>query len=221
MLYEVKNGTISLGGNEILSHFNFRMVDNEKIGIVGRNGAGKTTLLKLMNGEIGLDYNDDNTMGEIVKSKDYNVGFLRQQLAGADEEVRVSENVGMISASPLTAYQYLLTAFERLIDMEENISKITNELSENYNEKKANELNKLIDTYNFEGGHTYIKELKTGFKKFGFDEFDLEKPINEFSGGQATKISLLKLLLSKPDVLLLDEPTNHLDIEAIEWMEGY
>lgn len=221
MLYEVKNGTVSLGGNEILSHFNFRMVDNEKIGIVGRNGAGKTTLLKLMNGEIGLDYNDDNTMGEIVKSKDYNVGFLRQQLAGADEEVRVSENVGMISASPLTAYQYLLTAFERLIDMEENISKITNELSENYNEKKANELNKLIDTYNFEGGHTYIKELKTGFKKFGFDEFDLEKPINEFSGGQATKISLLKLLLSKPDVLLLDEPTNHLDIEAIEWMEGY
>lgn len=221
MLYEVKNGTISLSGNEILSHFNFRMVDNEKIGIVGRNGAGKTTLLKLMNGEIGLDYNDDNTMGEIVKSKDYNVGFLRQQLAGADEEVRVSENVGMISASPLTAYQYLLTAFERLIDMEENISKITNELSENYNEKKANELNKLIDTYNFEGGHTYIKELKTGFKKFGFDEFDLEKPINEFSGGQATKISLLKLLLSKPDVLLLDEPTNHLDIEAIEWMEGY
>ena len=63
MLYEIKNGTVSLGGNEILSHFYFRMVDSEKIGIVGRNGAGKTTLLKLMNGEIGLDYNDDNTMG--------------------------------------------------------------------------------------------------------------------------------------------------------------
>ena len=84
MLYEIKNGTVSLGGNEILSHFNFRMVDNEKIGIVGRNGAGKTTLLKLMNGDIGLDYNDDNTIGEIVKSKDYNVGFLRQQLAGGE-----------------------------------------------------------------------------------------------------------------------------------------
>ena len=239
MLYEIKNGTVSLGGNEILSHFNFRMVDNEKIGIVGRNGAGKTTLLKLMNGDIGLDYNDDNTMGEIVKSKDYNVGFLRQQLAGAEDKdgARIArpyestqEPVAASYASgatrldgvnSLTAYQYLLSSFQKLIDMEIKIEQITDELNNNYNEKKANELNTLIDTYNFEGGHTYIKELKTGFSKFGFAESDLEKRMTEFSGGQATKISLLKMLLSKPDVLLLDEPTNHLDIEAIEWMENY
>ena len=217
MLFEVKNGTVSLGGNEILSHFNFRMVDSEKIGIVGRNGAGKTTLLKLMNGDIGLDYNDDNTMGEIVKSKDYNVGFLRQQLAGDD----AAHIVGASIASPSTAYQYLLSAFEKLIEMENKINRITEELDKSYDEKKANELNTLIDLYNIEGGHTYLKELKTGFKKFGFEEKDLEKSMTEFSGGQATKISLLKLLLSKPDVLLLDEPTNHLDIEAIEWMENY
>ena len=241
MLYEIKNGTVSLGGNEILSHFYFRMVDNEKIGIVGRNGAGKTTLLKLMNGDITLDYNDDNTMGEIVKSKDYNVGFLRQQLAGlanAAHIVRGDENhivrgddvgekyretapVGVSYASPITAYQYLLSSFQKLIDMEIKIEKISDELNDNYDEKKANELNILIDTYNYEGGHTYLKELKTGFSKFGFLESDLEKPMIEFSGGQATKISLLKILLSKPDVFLLDEPTNHLDIEAIEWMEEY
>ena len=233
MLYEIKNGTVSLGGNEILSHFNFRMVDNEKIGIVGRNGAGKTTLLKLMNGDIGLDYNDDNTMGEIVKSKDYNVGFLRQQLASNENATHIvrgdnvgaklceSTTVGINYASPLTIYQYLLSSFQKLIDMELKIEKISNELNNNYDEKKATELNILIDTYKFEGGNTYIKELKTGFKKFGFIESDLEKRLNEFSGGQITKISLLKILLSKPDVLLLDEPTNHLDIEAIEWMEEY
>lgn len=224
MLYEIKNGTVSLGGNEILSHFNFRMVDNEKIGIVGRNGAGKTTLLKLMNSEIGLDYNDDNTMGEIVKSKDFNPGFLRQQLAGSQSShVRSRElyERHVSGANTITVYSYLLAAFDKLIAMEQKIEKLTNELDENYDEKKAVELNTLIDTYNFEGGNTYIKELKRGFKKFGFKESDLEKPINEFSGGQSTKISLLKLLLSKPDVLMLDEPTNHLDIEAIEWMEEY
>ena len=102
-----------------------------------------------------------------------------------------------------------------VIEMEQKIEKLTNEIAENYDEKKAVELNTLIDTYNFEGGNIYIKELKTGFKKFGFSESDLERPINEFSGGQSTKISLLKLLLSKPDVLMLDEPTNHLDIEAM------
>ncbi len=239
MLYEIKNGTVSLGGNEILSHFNFRMVDNEKIGIVGRNGAGKTTLLKLMNGDIGLDYNDDNTIGEIVKSKDYNVGFLRQQLAGGEGmqmEVDIidGENVSkgglsdqnsikpeVASYASNTVYQYLLTAFEKLLEMERKIEKLTEDLSNNYDEKKANDLNVLIDTYNYEGGETYIKELKTGFRKFGFNEYDLEKQMSQFSGGQTTKISLLKLLLSKPDVLLLDEPTNHLDIEAIEWMENY
>ncbi len=214
MLYEVKNGTVSLGGNEILFHFNFRMVDNEKIGIVGRNGAGKTTLLKLINGEVGLDYNDDNTMGEIVKSKDFNCGYLKQQLAGTESGLASLATTG-------TVYSYLLDAFNKLIEMEQKIEKVTNELAENYNEKKAIELNTLIDTYNYEGGNTYIKELKTGFKKFGFGEENLERPINEFSGGQSTKISLLKLLLSKPDVLILDEPTNHLDIEAIEWMENY
>jgi len=221
MLYEIKNGTVSLGGNEILSHFNFRMVDNEKIGIVGRNGAGKTTLLKLMNGEIELDYNDDNTMGEIVKSKDFNLGYLRQQLAGSQSSPLREGSQSSPIREAITVYSYLLEAFGKLIEMEQRIDKLTAELADNYDEKKAVELNTLIDTYNFEGGHIYIKELKTGFKKFGFSESDLERPINEFSGGQSTKISLLKLLLSKPDVLALDEPTNHLDIEAIEWMENY
>lgn len=222
MLYEVKNGTVSLGGNEILSHFNFRMVDNDKIGIVGRNGAGKTTLLKLITGDVELDYNDDNTLGEIIKSKDFNFGYLRQKLVSSDDERYVKNSADDTNSSlKITCYEYLLRAFKNLLDMEVKIEKITNELNENYDEKKAIALNTLIDTYNFEGGYTYIKELKTGFKKFGFHESDLDKSLDEFSGGQATKISLLKMLLSKPEVLLLDEPTNHLDIEAIEWMEEY
>ena len=195
------------------------MLDGEKIGIVGRNGAGKTTLLRLMNDEIELDYNDDNTVGEIIKSKDYNVGYLRQQLAGDSNES--STSIDGLSDGIESVYNYLLDAFSNLIDIEKQINKLTNELASAYDEKKAMELNKLIDTYHFSGGDTYIKELKTGFKKFGFDTDDFEKKLTEFSGGQSTKISLLKLLLSKPDVLILDEPTNHLDIEAIEWMENY
>lgn len=45
--------------------------------------------------------------------------------------------------------------------------------------------------------------------------------MKEFSSGQRTRIALVKLLLSKPDILLLDEPTNHLDIDSIEWLENY
>ena len=206
MLYEIKNATLSMNGNEILSHFNFRMVDGDKIGIVGRNGSGKTTFLRFMMGEIELDYNDDNTFGEVIKTSDLTPGYL-SQISFKNTEI--------------TVYEELKKAFEELIEINEKINRLNKELEEVYNEKKAIELNNLIDYYNNNGGLTYEKELKAGFVKFGFDIEDLDKKISEFSGGQVTKIALLKLLLMKPSLLILDEPTNHLDIDAIEWMEDY
>ena len=59
------------------------------------------------------------------------------------------------------------------------------------------------------------------FTGFGFDKSEKSRRLSSFSGGEQTKISLIRLLLLKPDILLLDEPTNHLDIQTIEWLEGY
>ncbi|MBO4506860.1 MAG: ABC-F family ATP-binding cassette domain-containing protein [Lachnospiraceae bacterium] len=59
------------------------------------------------------------------------------------------------------------------------------------------------------------------FTGFGFAKEDKDKRLKEFSGGEQTKISMIRLLLTKPDILLLDEPTNHLDIKAVEWLEEY
>ena len=47
-------------------------------------------------------------------------------------------------------------------------------------------------------------------------ESEFDRQMSELSGGQKTRVSLGKLLVTKPDVLLLDEPTNHLDVDAKE-----
>lgn len=64
-------------------------------------------------------------------------------------------------------------------------------------------------------------EITGVLKGLGFTENDFTKPVDTLSGGQKTRVSLGKLLLTKPDILLLDEPTNHLDLNSIAWLETY
>ncbi len=59
------------------------------------------------------------------------------------------------------------------------------------------------------------------FTGFGLRKEDKKKRLSQFSGGEQTKIALIRLLLTKPDLLLLDEPTNHLDLETTKWLESY
>lgn len=67
----------------------------------------------------------------------------------------------------------------------------------------------------------YEREFDRLFTGLGFSLEDKKKSIAEFSGGERTKIALIRLLMEKPDILLLDEPTNHLDMETVEWLEHY
>ena len=58
MLYQISDGTVSLGGTEVLSHIHFEIKGTEKIAVTGINGAGKTTLLRLLAGDLELDRDD-------------------------------------------------------------------------------------------------------------------------------------------------------------------
>ena len=59
------------------------------------------------------------------------------------------------------------------------------------------------------------------FTGFGFSLDQKNRTLSSFSGGEQTRIALIRLLLQKPDILLLDEPTNHLDLKAVDWLEKY
>ena len=71
------------------------------------------------------------------------------------------------------------------------------------------------------GAFDYIYQINSILTRFGFHKDDYERKISSFSGGERTKISFAKLILSRPDLLILDEPTNHLDVSTIEWLTKY
>lgn len=175
MLYQILNGTVSVGGNTILDHIDFEIREKEKIAIVGANGTGKTTLLRLISGELELDRDDKRNTPGVKTSRNVTVGMLRQSNT-ADASKTIEEI--LLEGCP-----------ER-------------------------------DSFSKER-FAYEMEYDRLFTGFGFEKSDKKKLFREFSGGEQTKIGLIRLLLEKPDILLLDEPTNHLDIETMEWLEDY
>ena len=80
---------------------------------------------------------------------------------------------------------------------------------------------RLNQEFEQKDGYAYKSEVTGVLKGLGFAENDFEKQIDTLSGGQKTRVSLGKLLLSRPDLILLDEPTNHLDMASIAWLETF
>lgn len=206
MLFKITNGAVDLGAETVLEEINFEIRDKEKIAVVGRNGAGKSTLLKVITGEVELSDGIGEEKKLVVTSGSPVIGYLKQN-AFIDES--------------RTLLQEVRSAYSEVIALEVEIDRLERELETNPNEKLLIKLADTRDRFELLGGLYYKREYESAIKKFGFTEEDKEKPLTEFSGGQRTRIALIRLILSKPDILLLDEPTNHLDVTAIEWLQEY
>ncbi len=207
MKIRLNDVSVSFGEKTVLAHINFEVNDTDKVALIGRNGCGKSTLIRVITGEQEIDKVDESTkINRIEKTGSFNVGQIKQITFDDDNATLESE---------------VLKAYSNILDTKNKMTELEKELEHNSNAKLIEKYTRLCEDFDRLGGFTYKKEYNKALKNFGFSEEDKQKKIGEFSGGQRTKIALIKLLLSKPDILILDEPTNHLDILAIEWLESY
>ena len=195
---------IKYGDRILYNDITFRVEKGERIGLVGRNGTGKSTLLKLISGDQKPD------AGLVDISKQVKLAFLTQDLPETQD---------------LTLKELAKTAFAEAEAIKEEIDEITLKLENGDTAEMElsifDTLAELNDAYEFLGGHSIEGRIEIVLKGLGFQAFEFDKKMNQFSGGWAMRAELARLLLSSPDIFLLDEPTNHLDIESIMWLEQY
>ena len=213
MLYQIKDGTVSAGGQTILSHIDFYIKEKEKIAVVGKNGAGKTTLLRLLAGELTPDR--DDSRGSYGRSNDMVTGAAT---VGSDLDGTAKRTQRAKKKKPSGNPETGITMSRNItIDMLRQADKSNQDLTI---EQILLESCPDKDTFSKER-FDYEMEYDRLFTGFGFEKEEKSRTLGSFSGGEQTKISLIKLLLEKPDLLLLDEPTNHLDMKTVEWLEDY
>src|SRR6476646_9248261 len=201
MLAGLTNVTFEFGARAIVRDATWHIQPNERIGLIGYNGTGKSTLLKVFTGQF------QPSKGSVEKSRDTTIGFLHQDLLSFDTEDSI--------------LQVALGAFEKVLQLEKEITAIGDELEKNSDEDLAHLYADKLHELEILGGYSIHHKTEEILQGLGFANADLQRPYKEFSGGWRMRVLLAKMILMHPDVLLLDEPTNHLDLPSIEWLEKY
>jgi len=195
-LINLRNISVAFGGPPLLEGISLRVINGERICLLGRNGTGKSTLLKVIAGELPPDE------GIIDRQQGLRVARLDQEvprnLQGTIYEA-TAQGLGHIG-SLLCRYYNLNLHMERGdIGLQGTMAEVQH----------------ALESCNGWVHHQHIEQVLSRLK------LPAEIPVANLSGGMLRRVLLSRALAINPDILLLDEPTNHLDITSITWLEEF
>jgi ATP-binding cassette subfamily F protein 3 len=193
----------SFGTQDLFEDVSFSINERERIALVGANGTGKTTLLRIVCEETSAD------SGSVTRESGITLGYLPQEVDLSDA---ATLHLAVLGVKP-----EILECGAQLVELEARMATASGdearELGHNYSE--------ISHRFDSLGGFGYEIQAKAILLGLGFQESELNIPVQALSGGQKTRAALARLLLLSPDLLLLDEPTNHLDIQACDWLQSF
>jgi ATP-binding cassette subfamily F protein 3 len=197
--------SLAFGPRDILVDAALYLAEGTKAALAGPNGAGKTTLMRIVMGEMVPD------SGSRAVQKGTRISYLPQ--SGAEY-------------TGCTVYEEAEKAYgavETLIHERDAIGTTLQDLVEGDSRLEA-----LLDSYhhldesiNGSGYWRRKDRIREVLEGLGFVAQDMDRMIDELSGGWQMRVALAKVILENPDIMLLDEPTNYLDIEARDWLESF
>jgi ATP-binding cassette subfamily F protein 3 len=188
-----------LAGSLLFDGVSFKLERRDRVALSGPNGAGKTTLLRMLTGETEVHG------GELAFAKGTRVA-LHDQRPPLERDLSLREYV-LSGASDLVAIELELQRLETAMAGGDHAPATLRR----YAETQAR--------LEHAGGYAWREHATAVLRGLGFDDADLDRDLETFSGGELTRASLARALSGDPDLLLLDEPTNHLDVESLEWLE--
>ncbi len=199
-LVSAQNITAGFLDNILFRDACFDIQKNDRVGLIGANGVGKTTLFKLILGQL------EPVEGTVTVPEFTRVGNVEQHTC---------------SDFTVTAYEEVLKVYADVAAMEKELEELNEALSAGADPALIERQETLREKFEARDGLSYRSRARSALTGLGFTQEETDMLVGKLSGGQRTKISLAKLLLSGADLILLDEPTNHLDTDSVEWLENF
>ncbi len=193
-----RNISLALGARHILVGVDLSLDPGHRIGLVGPNGVGKSTLLRVLAGLLPPD------AGKVsLAPPTATVGYLDQEPERTDETVLgyVERRTGVIAAHvELDAATAAMAAGSSGAD---------------------DRYSTALDRWLALGAADLDVRVGEVWAELGLADRLLQQPMTSLSGGEAARVSLAALMLTRFDVLLLDEPTNNLDLDSLDRLEQF